>query len=167
MNEFLCFTKNGKSVSYDTVNSHAATHFADTPILRGLVVEVLKGLDIKDDNLEFDLDMGREIGTSDVVEIDDTDVVVYALRKNRKEQGYVPFTKSRAAQPNSFISIALEPDPDSSYKLSSAWIGRWDGPPFPQEPHATTESIPFWSKRAFVWGSQEVEPGSVIDDCPW
>lgn len=167
MNEVLCVSRNGKRVYYDSVNSHAATHFADTPQLKNLVVEVLQNRDIDNESLEFDLDMGKSIGTCDVVATDDSDEIVYALRKNRPEQGFVPFTKSRAAQPNSNISISLRADEDSTYQLSSAWIGTWDSPPFPQQPHATPDSKPYWSTHAFVWGSQEIEPNSAINNCPW
>ena len=163
----LCVSKNGKQVYFDSEHSHAATHFADTPQLKALVREVLQNTNIEDENLEFDLDMGREIGTCDVVETDTTDVIVYALRKNRTEQGYVPFTKSRPAQPDSNISISLVADTDGTYHLSSAWIGTWDDPPFPGQPHATPERRPYWSTHAFVWGSQEIEPGSELRNCPW
>lgn len=160
-------SKNKKQIFYDSVNSHASTHFADTPNLRELVVEVLENRDINKDELEFDIDMGRSVGTCDVVETDSSDEIVYAFRKNRREQGYVPFTKSRPAQPNSYVSIALLANPDGTYELSSAWIGTWDDPPFPQQPHATDESKPYWSTHAFVWGSQEIIPGTELDKCPW
>jgi hypothetical protein len=167
MLELLCVSKNGKQIYYDAVNSHAATHFADTPHLKQLVVEVLQKRDINEKVLEFDIDMGKTIGTCDVIETDDTDEIIYALRKNRPEQGYVPFTKSRVAKPDSYISIALTTRLDNAYQLFSAWIGTWDDPPFPQQPHATAESKPYWSKHAFVWGSQEIELDSVISTCPW
>lgn len=167
MNEILCVSRNGKQVYYNSMDSHAATHFADTPKLKELVVEVLRGRDINNDNLEVDLDMGRTIGTCDVVETDDSDEIVYAMRKNRSEQGFVPFTKSRDTQPSSYISIALIANLDGTYQISSAWIGTWDDPPFPQQPHATQESKSYWSRHAFVWGSQEIEPNSAINSCPW
>jgi len=56
---------------------------------------------------------------------------------------------------------------DETYQLSSVWIGTWDDPPFPQQPHATLESKPYWSTHAFVWGSQEIEPNSELKSCPW
>ena len=167
MIELLCVSKNKKRIYYDSVSSHASTHFADTPNLRELVIEVLEIRDINTDNLEFDVDMGRTIGTSDVVETDDSDEIVYAFRKKRRDQGYVPFTKSRPAQPDSYVSISLLANPDDTYQLSSAWIGTWVDPPFPQQPNATADSVPYWSAHAFVWGSQEIEPNSEIKNCPW
>ncbi|MEJ0072564.1 MAG: hypothetical protein WDN27_00485 [Candidatus Saccharibacteria bacterium] len=165
--EFLCNSHNGKQVYYDPVHSNAATHFSDTPQLKALVIEVLENRDITRDTLQFDLDMGRIIGTTDVVETDKTDDIVYVLRKNRKKQGYVPFTKSRGAEESSYISISLVDEYGGTYSLSSAWIGAWDDPPFPQEPHATSDSKTYWGKHAFVWGSQEIIAGTETTKQPW
>jgi len=165
--KFLCASKNGKQIYYDPVDSHAATHFGDTAGLKKLVVEVLKNRYLNNNNTKFDVDVGRVIGTTDVVEVDDTDDIIYAIRKNRREQGYVPFTRSRKAQDSSYISISLILEPDGSYTLSSAWVGKWDDPPFPQEPHAKPESKDYWHKHAFVWGSQEIETNTETLICPW
>jgi len=167
INELLCISRNGKKVYWDSVNSHAVTHFTDTPNLKELVIEVLENKDLENNNLEFDIDMKRVIGTTDVTEVDDTDEIIYAIRKNRRDQGYVPFTKSRKAQNSSYIFIALILNNDNSYSLSSAWIGRWDDPPFPQQAHATAVSKDYWNKHAFVWGSQEIEPGTETNVKPW
>lgn len=165
--QLLCKSKDGYKVFYDAIHSHAATHFDDTPGLKVLVSEVLEDRNIAENKLGFDLNMKRVIGTCDVVEANDSDEIIYALRKNRAEQGHVPFTKSRKPESSTFISIALVPSEEETYILSSAWIGTWDDPPFPQQPHATPESKPYWSCHAFVWGSQEIEPNSAIESCPW
>lgn len=167
MVELLCITKNKMKVFYDNINSHASTHFADTPNLRELVIEVLSSSNIHEDDLSLDVDMKRIIGTTDVVAIESTDKIVYAIRKNRPEQGYVPFVKFRLGQPDSHISIALMKGRNSSFDLSSAWIGTWDDPPFPQEPHATLESRKYWDTHAFIWGSQDIESGTEILKKPW
>lgn len=65
----------------------------------------------------------------------------------------------------------LIPQADGTYVLSSAWIGIFGGKnedePFPQSPDATNRSIDFWNKRAFVYGSQEIVPGTVTTARPW
>lgn len=165
--ELLCVSKNGIKIYWDPINSHASTHFADTSNLRELVIEVLEGKELKAENLEFEIDMGRVVGTCDVIEVDDSDDVVYAFRKNRKEQGYVPFVKSRKAKSDSYVSIAIEKLPDGKYILSSAWIGKWDDPPFPQQSRATKESVSYWNSHAFIWGSQEIVDNSVVTKKPW
>jgi hypothetical protein len=166
-NELLCTSKDGKQVYFDPIHSHAATHFADTPQLRELVIEVLKNRDIANNELEFGIDMGRTVGTCDVVDTDDSNDIVYVIRKSRPEQGYVPFVKTRKPQADSNISISLLSNRDGTFQLSSAWIGTWDDPPFPQQPHATPNSKIYWNTHAFVWGSQEIEPGTETETCPW
>lgn len=167
MTELLCVSKNNKRIYYNSVNSHASTHFADTVGLRELAIEVLVERNIDNNSLDFDIDMGRIIGTTDVVETDDSDDIVYALRIKRTDQGYVPFVKSRSAQPSTYISISLVANTNGTYQLSSAYIGALDDPPFPQEPNATAYSKPYWGTHAFVWGSQEIILGSEIKSCPW
>ena len=165
--ELLCESYNGKKVVFDPLTSHTATHFKDAPKLKVLVGELLSKMIIEGDLIAKDIDMEKIIGESDVVEIDSTDDIVYAIRKSREDQGRVPFTKSRPSQPSQMISIYLVQNDNDTYELSSTWIGEFDSPAFPQMENATAESIPYWSKHAFVWGSQEIIPGTEITNCPW
>ena len=104
-----------------------------------------------------------------MVEVDDSDEIVYGVRINREDDGLVPFTKSRPAKPCPFVTIQLHPQPDDTYILASAWIGPWDedDQPFPQSPHATAKSVEYWRRYAFVYGSQEIIPGTETPDAPW
>lgn len=68
------------------------------------------------------MDMGRIIGTHDVVEVDNTDEVIYGVRKNRHDDGLVPFTKSRSAEPCRYVALQLVPQKDDTYELSSAGL---------------------------------------------
>ena len=167
--EFIARSQNGIDVYYDPVGSHAATHLEDTPQLKSLVKEVIGQMTLEDDAIMANVDMGRVVGTSDVVNIDESDDIVYAVRKNRDDDGHVPFTKSREGEPCPFVSVQLTKLIGDSYVLDSCWIGTFtkDDEPFPESPRATERSREFWSKRAFVWGSQEIRPDSVLDNCPW
>lgn len=152
---------------FDPINSHTATHFKDKSELRDLVVELLNNLTVEGELIAKDVDLGRIIGNSDVVEVDDADEIVFAMRRNREDQGYVPFTRSRTAEPSQFISIYLIRKDSETYELSSTWIGKFESPPFPQMVNATADSIPYWDTHAFVWGSQEIIPGTETSKCPW
>lgn len=165
--EHLCLSANGKRVVFEPITSHTATHFKDTPQLRNLIMGLLCSTNLEGDLVAKDIDMGKIIGNSDVVKIDQTDDVIYAMRKNRNDQGYVPFTKSRTSEPSSLISMYLTKIDSETYLLASAWIGSYELPKFPQMKDATSESIPYWTNHAFVWGSQEIIPGSVQRTCPW
>ena len=165
---FLCKSQNSKAIYYDPVDSHVATHFDDTPGLKELAIEILTQKALEADAVNFDIDMGRIVGTTDVVLVDDSDEIVYAVRKNRNDDEYVPFTKSRPAEPCSFVSVSLQIRPDGdSYELLSSWIGTWVDPPFPGTKDETPESKPYWTKHAFVWGSQQIKPGTETSTCPW
>lgn len=163
--QFVCTSKNGKHVYFDPTHSHAATHFNDAPQLKDVVIEILANKTLQGVKIEFDTDMGRIVGNMDVVTVDKTDDMVYAKRKNRNE--YVPFTKSRGTQPTQLVSMGLIQQEDESYKLTSAWFGEFESPPFPGEPTATQQSIDFWNARAFVWGSQGVQEDTVTTTRPW
>lgn len=163
----LCKSANNKTIVYDPINSHTATHFHDAPSLRELVQEYLRSIDLDGKLIAKDVDMGKAIGKSDVVATDKSDEIIYAMRKNREDQGYVPFTKSRQSQPSSLLSVYLERIDENTYELSSTWIGEFESPMFPQMGNATDESIPYWTNHAFAWGSQEIIDGTETNNCPW
>ena len=165
--ELICISANGKRIVFDPINSHAAFHFNDTPKLRMLTKELLEGTDLVGKLIAKDVDMGRIIGTSNVVDTDKSDDIVYALRKNREEQGYVPFTKSKSPKLSSLISVYLIKKETINYELLSVWVGSYKSPPFPQMENFTDESIPYWSNHAFAWGSQEIIPDNILLECPW
>jgi len=165
--ERLCVSANHKQVVFNPTHSHVATHFNDAPNLRGIVVDIISKEKLTEHIIAKDIDMGKNIGVSDVVEIDESDDLVYAMRKNREDQGYVPFTKSRTQQPSRFVSLYIVRKDESTYELLSTWIGEYNSPPFPQMDNASDESIRYWSKRAFVWGSQETIPETEIPNRPW
>ncbi len=169
MQKFICRSKNGVKVTYDPVYSHAATHLQDTPQLKDLVTEVVSKINLEGQEVATHVDIGRIVGTCDVVEVDETDKIIYAVRKNRADDGLVPFTKTRPAKPCSYVSVHLIPQKDGTYELSSAWIGTFgeDDEPFPNSPNATKRSAELWNKWAFVWGSQEIIPGTRITTRPW
>ena len=165
---FLCKTKNNIEVVYDPVTSHAATHFDDAKQLKELTIEAIGLLDAVGDVIEKSIDLGRVIGGSDVVEVSANDEIVYAMRRNRYDDGLVPFVKNRAPSPCSTVAVHLRRDGER-YILHSAWIGviGGDDEPFPQSPDATSRSLSFWRKRAFVWGSQQIIAGSLTTKYPW
>src|SRR5258708_6687906 len=99
-------SKNGCKVYVETENSHASTHLKDTPNLMELVKEAIPKVTLTRDQDRLEIDMGRIIGTSDLVEVSGTDEVFYAKRPNRDR--YSPFVKNRQAQPTSSLVIRLD-----------------------------------------------------------
>lgn len=163
--EFICSSKNGIRVVFDPVDSHTAIHFDDTPGLRELVMEVLEKTELKGHYVEFETDMGRIIGTSDGVKVDETDEIVYA--KRLKRDVYTPFTKSQQATPTTLVSMCLVTQADGSYQLLSAWLGSCGSPDFPGGDNETPDSKAYWTTHALVWGNQAVQVGTETTICPW
>jgi hypothetical protein len=162
--ELFAISKNGTKVTYDPINSHASTHFADTPQIRSWVKKIIESTDVDGEIMEFDTDTGELLGTSDLVKTDNSDTIVYAIRENRDH--HARFTKSRSAQPSSILTISLGQRSDGTYDLFSAWLGPL-APPFPGSPKATSQSKPFWSTHALAWGNQKIKPGTETTICPW
>jgi hypothetical protein len=162
--ELFAISKNGIEVTFDPIYSHTATHFKDTPQIRPFVKETIERTNISGEMMEFDTDTGQLLGSSDLVDIDDSDDIIYAIRKNRDR--HMIFTKSRQPQPSSMVSISLTRLDDKTYDLYSAWLGP-QTPPTPNNPLANSQSKPFWSKHALVWGNQEIQAGTETETCPW
>ena len=169
MLDIIATSKNGVEVMYDPIHSHAATHLDDTPGLKQLVQELVGDLELTGQEIARHYDMKRVVGVCDVVNIEDTDEIVYGVRKNREDDGLVPFVKNREGDPCKLVAIHLVPQPDHSYILSSTWIGPFtdDDEPFPLSKNANEKSIDFWNRRAFVYGSQEIIAGTETNVRPW
>lgn len=163
--EFVAISKNGAEVWYDAEDSHAATHIADTPELKGLAAEVIARSDLVGKYLQFHIDMGRIVGTSDLVKNKPGDAIVYAKRLNR--DNYTVFNKSRGPEPSSLVTVAVEKGDDDKYKLVSTWIGPSDLPSFPGTERETPDSKAFWAEHSLAWGRQEIQPGTETTVCPW
>ena len=165
--KFLCKSHNGAVITYDPENPHLSTHLADTPDLKDLVIEAINKLNLDSNLFAGDVDMGRNVGSCDVIGVTDTDKIVYGIRKNRFDDGLVPFVKNREGDSSSYVSIYLMPKGDETYELGSAWIGTFDDEPFPLSKLANDKSKEYWNKNAFAYGSQEIEPGTESNICPW
>lgn len=160
----LATTANGKKVYVSPRESHAATHLLESPQLLDLIKEFLPTIVAKDENIYVDKDMGRIVGLTDLVETGADDEIVYAKRLNRSN--YTRFVKNRKAQPTSYVTVVLKKDTQSDYELWSAWIGP-AVPQFPGDEYETVESRPFWRQHALVWGNQQIQIGSELQEWPW
>lgn len=162
--EFLGKTKNGASVYLDFKTSHAVTHFESQPSLRSAVEELIPTIEATADTVRIEHDMGKVIGTTDLIETTDQDEIVYAMRPRRKV--YSRFVKNKATTPTSWVTIVLHKNKKGEYILHTAFAGR-NTPSFPGGDYLPEQSRDFWSKHALVWGSQEVIPDTETSVCPW
>lgn len=81
MQQFIGKSKNKVTVTYDPVNSHAATHIKDASQLKDLVAEAIANMELSGQEVATHVDMGRPVGVCDVVHVDETDEIVYASEK--------------------------------------------------------------------------------------
>ena len=161
---FLGKTKNGCAVYVDLETSHAVTHFADHPKLLGFLKRAIPTIDATTDKVRLEKDMGEDVGTTDVVETNEQDEIVYALRPLRTR--YSRFVKHKTPTPTSWITIDLYKAGENEYALYTAFVGRLT-PSFPGGDYLPDQSISFWSNHALVWGFQEIVPGTETPQCPW
>jgi hypothetical protein len=64
--KLLGVTKNHCEVYVDMDNSHAATHFADSPKLYNAVIQTLSTIELFGATVRMECDAGEEVGESDV-----------------------------------------------------------------------------------------------------
>ena len=162
--EIIGTTQNGLLVYVDPKGSHAATHLKDTPELRELVREALLRVKPVSARDRLEVDLGRIIGHSELVEVRPEDRVFYAIRVGRKT--YTPFVDGREPVPTSWVALTLERRDEHSWTLYSAWIGR-QTPSLPGDPGEDARSGEFWTRHALVFGRQEIVSGSRRETCPW
>lgn len=165
MKEFFATTKNGIGVYVDMEHSHASTHFEDTPQLIELCKQAIENHDAKGELDQFEEDLGRVIGKSDLVETSTHDDIVYAKRKNREK--YSRFAKNKSPQPTSSIVVRLIQNADQkTYDLYTCFLGKIV-PSFPEDENSPQEQKDFWNAHALAWGTQEITPGTETKKCPW
>lgn len=165
LRETIGMSMNDKLVWYNPVNSHTATHIQDTPQLKQLAAEVIDKFELNETYHQFDKDLGRIVGTSDLVQNQPGDLIVYAKRLNRET--YTVFNKTRQPVPSRIVTVALEEQDDESYELVSTWIGPSNSPSFPETERETNESKQFWNEHSLVWGTQDIQLGTETYNCPW
>lgn len=164
MRELLGTSHNQQAVWYDSTVSHAATHFASDHTLKDTVKLSLGDLDLTEDSIFTEINFDHEVGMTDLVSTDETDIIIYAKRVGRDI--YTRFTKSRSPQPTNTITLWLVRLPETGYELKSAWFGP-TVPAFPGDERETSDSKLFWKDHALVWGKQAVIENTVTNNSPW
>lgn len=163
MKEFLAKTKNGFDVYVDMESSHATTHFTHHPKLIEAVKKAIPSIDAKENIVRIEIDMGVEVGTTDLIETSDQDEIIYAKRPLRSQ--YSRFVKNKNSKPTNWITIDVRKNGEV-YNLYTSFVGRLT-PSFPGGNYLPEQSKDFWSKHALVWGSQEIVDGTETTKCPW
>lgn len=177
-------TANNKTVLLDYENTNIEYHLLETPDLTELVQEALPHLVLGDgDQVVLEWDMGRIVGTTNLVETTDADEIVYAKRIGRN--AYSRFAKNRQPIDCSSIVIVLRKD-NEDYYLWTAMCAKlqpkeaWRPDSLYSKTHAMaydetliqldtlTESKPvFTQKYAIVQFFDDIEEGYEYSSDNW
>lgn len=120
--ETLGVSANGTTVLLDYANTNVEYHLLETPHLLDLVSEVVPLITLSDEAQQvIEYDMGRVVGTTNLVETTDADEIVYAKRIGR--ESYSRFAKSRQSEPCQSIVLVFRQHQGYVY-LWTAMCGR-------------------------------------------
>ena len=96
--EQLGVTSDGREVFLDYADTNIAYHLLETPSLLNLVREALPSMKVSNEKqVVVEKDMGRVVGTTNLVGTDHGDEIVYAKRRGREK--YSRFVKNKQLVP--------------------------------------------------------------------
>ncbi len=160
--EFLCQSSNGVDVFVDTEHTNIALHIIENPNLVESVKEAVQQSEVTGKKVALEVDLGRVIGETSMVEITEQDEVVYAKRLGRDK--YSKFVKNRELLPTSKVVVILFQE-DYGYLVWSAWCGEL----LPQEPDGQGgmhTSRAFDMSHALVYNSKIIQSGTEATQNP-
>lgn len=149
----LCQSRNGEEVFYDVDKTNIKLHILENPKLIEHIKEAVEQSDIFGEKVVLEVDLGRIVGTTSMVEITEEDEIVWAKRKGRDK--YSKFVKNREATPTDKV-VAILFKKEGGYLLWSGWCGEL----LPQEPDddgGTRTSREFESTHALVFDEKIIQ----------
>lgn len=164
MKHQIAQAKNGTLVYVDLIGSAASNSIAQHPYLLNLVKELIENTSVTGSKMYFDRDMGRTVGSADVVETTDKDVILYAKAVN--SDNFKRFVKNGKPQSTKHISVVLVRDDDGSYELTNTWVGPLR-PPQPGTDKETKAGRTFWGSHAFVLDREPIKLQTLTKTCPY
>lgn len=154
----------GYDIYVNLINSPAGHYLSRRPYVIGLIKELLSKQNLKGSRVVIEKDMGRSIGTTDIVLTKDNDTIYYA--QPIKSDVFSRFAKNRYPQPSTTLTVIIERDSDGNYEVVDTWIGP-NCPAFPGDELETRDSKKYWENHALVHEARAVQSKSVTKDCPY
>jgi hypothetical protein len=151
-------------VYVNLISSSAGHYLSRKPYVIGLIKELLISHNLKAGRAVIEQDMGRKIGTTDIVSTGNNDTIYYA--QPLKSKVFSRFAKNRYPQPSNTLTVIVERDNDGNYEVSDTWIGP-NCPAFPGDEYETDESKKYWQTHALVQDAQVVQSKTVTRVCPY
>jgi hypothetical protein len=156
--------ESGYEVYVNLISSSAGRYLSRHPYVIGLIREALLPMQLGKGRLVIERDMGRNIGTTDIVKTSDNDSIYYA--QPIRSEVFSRFAKNRYPQSSQLLTIIIERDIGGDYEIKDTWIGP-STPPFPGNEYETKNSRVYWQSHALVHDAQAIQSKSITKDCPY
>ncbi len=157
-------TNDEYDIYINSISSPAGHYLSRRPYVYALIKELLSTHKLKGDRVVIEQDMGRNIGTTDIVSTSDKDTIYYA--QPLKSEIFSRFAKNRYPQISSKLTVIVNRDKDGNYEVTNAWIGG-NHPAFPGDERATADSREYWKKHALVQDAHHIQSKSLTKNCPY
>lgn len=151
-------------VYVNLISSSAGHYLSRRPYVIALVKELLAVKTLRGERIVIERNMGRDIGTTDVVPTSDKDTIYYA--RPLKSDVYSRFAKNRHPQTSNTLTVIAQRDSDGNYEVSDTWIGT-SRPPFPGDKQETAESRTYWQTHALVQDAHVIQSKTLTKTCPY
>ncbi len=157
-------TDDGSEVYIDLLNSSAGKYLSRRPYLLAIIKEAVEKNSLNKNRTVIEQDMGRKIGTTDIISTEDKDSIYYALPI--KSKTYSRFAKNRYPQQSDTLTLIVDRDNDGNFEISNTWIGAYC-PAFPGDDNETKDSRNYWEGHALVHDSITIQSKTITKDCPY
>jgi hypothetical protein len=154
----------GYEIYINLITSPAGAYLSRRPYVINLIKEVLAAKNLSKPHTAIEHDMGRNIGTTDIIETSEKDIIYYA--QQYKTSVYSRYAKNRYPSPSHVLSIIIERDDDGNYEVCDTWIGPCS-PPFPGDSHEAADSKAYWETHALAQDLQTVQSKTITRLCPY
>jgi len=105
----------------------------------------------------------KVIGKTDCVKTNNSDDIVYAIRKGR--HGYSRFVHNRLPEETNSIKTVLKKS-ENGYLIITLFYGG-DAGPEPYDERANEKDIQFWHGHALLYKKDDIIESTETTDCPW
>jgi hypothetical protein len=165
MYKFMIDDSNDKYDIYvNLITSPAGHYLSRRPYVLDLIKEMLAAKQLRGERVVIEQNMGRHIGTTDVVSTSGDDTVYYA--QALKSQVFSRFARNRYPQTSTWLTVIAEQDGDGNYEVRDTWIGA-NYPAFPGDEHESADSKDYWLTHALVPDSFAIQAKTKTKDCPY
>lgn len=157
-------TNDEYDIYVNSISSPAGHYLSRRPYIYAVVKELLSVHKLQGARIVIEQDMGRRIGTTDIVSTTDKDTIYYA--QPLKSEVFSRFAKNRYPKVSSLLTVIVERDDDGNYEVSDIWIGG-NHPAFPGDRFATADSKVYWQTHALVQDAQVIQSKTLTKMCPY